>query len=233
MRIGVFADIHGNIFAFEKVMESLKKEKLDMYLFCGDICGYYYYQDEVIDVLKEMDNLKCIAGNHDRFFLETLKDPSLSMAYEEEYGRSHSLLKNGIKLSSLEWIKQLPDKWVSGEDELAAFHGSPWDHLNEYIYPDSSFEKFADLSYKYVILGHTHHPMDVSIGGVRIINPGSCGQPRDYNEPSYAVLDTDRDSVTFKRVKYDVDLMINEVKKRKEKNPRLAEVLQRKVKKSV
>ena len=233
MRIGILADIHGNIFAFEKVIKSLKKEELDMYIFSGDICGYYYYQDEIIDVLRGMENLKCIAGNHDRFFLETLKDPSLAIAYEEEHGKSLSLLKDKIKEDNLSFIKGLSDKWVSDEYGIAVFHGSPWDHLNEYIYPDSSFEKFEDLPYRYIILGHTHHPMDVSVGGVRVINPGSCGQPRDYNEPSYAVLDTERDLVEIRRIKYDVDLMIKEVMRRKEKNPLLVEVLQREGSRSV
>jgi len=68
MKIGIFADIHGNIYAFENVWKELKKETCDHYLFLGDICGYYYYQNEIIEIIRSMKNLISIIGNHDDIF---------------------------------------------------------------------------------------------------------------------------------------------------------------------
>ncbi len=78
----------------------------------------------------------------------------------------------------------------------------------------------------FILFGHTHLPavfsidphMNVSGFAVRedttvrlephlryLINPGSVGQPRDRNpQSSFVLLDTDKRSVQFFRVEYDV-----------------------------
>ena len=39
-------------------------------------------------------------------------------------------------------------------------------------------------------MGHTHIPLIRRVGDILVLNPGSCGQPRDYNPmPSYAVVE--------------------------------------------
>ena len=227
MRIAVFADIHGNIYAFEKMLDCLKKETVDLYVFCGDICGYYYYQNEIIDVLREMDNMICVAGNHDRLFLRILDDEDFGTEYMNQYGKSSSLLKESVKKENLEFIENMPDRYVLDDHEIAIFHGSPWDYLNGYVYPTDSLERFEGLSYKYILLGHTHYPMNRSINSIEVVNPGSCGQPRDCTELSYAILDLQKGSVRFRRVKYDVDSMIRDVLKNNEINSYLVTVLQR------
>jgi putative phosphoesterase len=227
VRIGVFADAHGNIYAFEKVLASLKQEGADLYIFCGDICGYYYYQNEIVKILKAMDNLICVAGNHDRLFLRMLQDEVLENEYEMQYGKSSRLLKNNISRESLEFIKGMPEQYVLEDHKMAVFHGSPWDNMNEYVYPSSSLDRFEELSYAYVILGHTHYAMDKFAGNVRIVNPGSCGQPRDCGYPSYAIIDLEKNAVQIKRVQYDRTPMIKDVLKHKEKNAYLTTVLER------
>lgn len=226
MRIGVFADVHGNIYAFEKVLVSLKQESADLYVFCGDVCGYYYYQNEIIKIMMEMDNLVCVAGNHDNLFLRMLQDEVLENEYERQYGKSSRMLKNNISSESLEFIKAMPQQYIIQNHKIAVFHGSPWD-IDEYIYPSSSLDRFEELSYAYIFLGHTHYAMDRFAGGVRAVNPGSCGQPRDCGDPSYAVVDLEKKTVQIKRVQYDRTRMIKDVLKHKEKNAYLTTVLER------
>ncbi len=227
MKVGILADIHGNIYAFEKVLKSLKKDRLDFYIFCGDICGYYYNQNEVIEILKEMKNLICIRGNHDEMFLKILENPVLERRYSQTYGKSYSILKKNISPENLTFLQNLPQKYIIGEYGIGIFHGSPWDYLNGYIYPTDSLERFGGLPFRIILLGHTHYPMDKKIGRLRVINPGSCGQPRDYNEPSYVIFDFDSEELIFKRVTYDIKLMIQDVKRQKEENSYLTEILQR------
>ena len=42
-----------------------------------------------------------------------------------------------------------------------------------------------------VFYGHTHTFKDEEIGGVRMINPGSCSYNRDYSCPCYAIVTID------------------------------------------
>lgn len=227
MKIGIFADVHGNIYAFEKMLKSLKKESVELYVFCGDICGYYYYQNEIIDILRGMNNLICVAGNHDRMFLRILHDKAFSEEYRTLYGKSSCLLKENIKKENLEFLENMPDRYVLDDHGIAIFHGSPWDNLNGYVYPTDSLKRFEELPYKYILLGHTHYPMSRSLKSVNIINPGSCGQSRDYRDLSYAILDLQQEGVEFKRTQYDVDSMIKDVRKHNEENSYLVTVLQR------
>lgn len=228
MKLGIFSDIHGNIYAFEKIWKRLKKESCDLYFFLGDICGYYY-QNEVIEILKDIKNLMSVMGNHDDMFLKAIEDDKIEKDYVKTYGKSCRILKKEIKSDNLKFLKNLPHKIIIDEYKMAIFHGSPWDYLDEYIYPTSSLERFYSLPYRFVLLGHTHYPMNIKARGVRIINPGSCGQPRDYNQPSYAMLELKSGVVEFKRVQYNTGLMIKDILKYKEKNFYLTEILKRTV----
>lgn len=225
MKVGIFADIHGNIYAFEKVWESLKRKACDLYCFAGDICGYYYYQDEIAECLRGAANLVCVRGNHDDAFLRGLRNRELSKEYSLQYGKANLLLAEKINPATLEFLEGLPDEYISTEYNFGMFHGSPWDKLNKYVYPDDPLEKFRDLPYAAVILGHTHYPMHKNINGVQLINPGSAGQPRDTNAPSYATFDTQARDVKIKRVEYDYQAMANDVKGRGEEGRYLYNVL--------
>ena len=228
MKIGIFADIHGNVFAFENIYRELKKEKCDMHLFLGDVCGYYYHQNEVIDILKEIPHLEAVVGNHDELFLASLKDDKVMKNYTETYGRSFEFLKESITPANLEFLNRLPEKVHLARYGVAGYHGSPWSPLKEYIYPDfPMMERFEDVGFKVVFLGHTHRSMDIRLEKARVINPGSAGQPRDGGWPSYAVYDIEAGRLQIKQVEYNVDALVDEIKKRKEDNTYLVEVLHR------
>jgi len=227
MKIGIFGDIHGNRYAFEKIYEQLKKETCDMHVFLGDVCGYYYQQNEVIDILRDIPHLRAVAGNHDNMFLEALDDPSLMMLYSNNFSRSFQLLKENISGPNLIFLRNLPEELLLHPYNIAVYHGSPWRPFVEYIYPDSPLERFAELPFEIVFLGHTHHPMDRTCDGVRVINPGSAGQPRDRGWPSYAVYDTETKKAETRRVPYDVSALIRDIENMNENKPYLIEILQR------
>ncbi|MBU0604981.1 MAG: metallophosphatase family protein [Candidatus Omnitrophica bacterium] len=227
MKIAVFADIHGNIYAFEKVVAALRRESCDLYCFAGDICGYYYYQNDIIDIMRGMTGLLCVAGNHDDAFLNILKASRIEKSYADRYGASSSLLKKTITDGNIEYLKAMPNKRIIKNEGIGMFHGSPWNCLNGYVYPTDEVDRFAPLHYRFIILGHTHYPMVRKIENVCIVNPGSCGQPRDYNMPSYAVIDTKTGEISIKRVSYDHRKMVKDVMDRKEKYQYLVEVLKR------
>ena len=227
MKIGLFADIHGNLPAFELVFEQLREAALDRYIFCGDLCGYYYDQNAVVDMLERLDNLVAVMGNHDLEFLQSLTSGYNLTPYTERYGTSLQTLRERVTPKTLEFLRRLPDRFVDDELGLAAFHGSPWNPYHEYVYPTDSIDRFEGLPWRYVVLGHTHYAMERRTNGTLIINPGSCGQPRDSRAASYAILDVDRGEVTVHRVAYDPAPLLQEIERRHETNPYLARVLQR------
>jgi predicted phosphodiesterase len=79
--------------------------------------------------------------------------------------------------------------------------------MNEYLFEDrplSSFERLAASSNADLIaFGHTHKPYVKDVVGVRFLNVGSVGKPKDGDwRACYAIVDGGE--VTFRRVEYDV-----------------------------
>jgi predicted phosphodiesterase len=227
MKIGILSDIHGNIYSFERIYRQLIKERCDLHLFLGDICGYYYRQQEVMTLLLELPHLQALAGNHDRLFLESLEDTDVMNKYTGTYGLSFKIFKETITPDHLAFLKRLPGEYYLKEEGIAAFHGSPWNPLREYIYPDSPMERFESLPFKAVFLGHTHYPMDIKLKSIRVVNPGSAGQPRDGGWPSYALYDTCTHRLDIKAVPYNVNALVQEIKERGHENAYLIQVLHR------
>jgi predicted phosphodiesterase len=172
--------------------------------------GYYHQSLDVLDICMK-SNIQCILGNHEAIFLDYLKcSPVNWKAYFLD------TLKEGISSKQLEWLSALrksEDLNINGK-KITFFHGSPWDPLEEYIYPDSNkFDDFATLHWDYIFLGHTHYPMFKQLGSVNIINPGSCGLPRDGDlRASAAIFDSEEGQILFIRESYDVQSTIEEAR---------------------
>ncbi len=63
---------------------------------------------------------------------------------------------------------------------------------------------------KLVLLGHTHVQVDEQVGDVRVVNPGSVGQPRDgVPLASYALIA--EESVVLRRVEYNVQTTVKRI----------------------
>ncbi len=140
---------------------------------------------------------------------------ALDFSPQQQHQYKLDLTAAVIEPSNLEWVKNLP---ISLHLELEnrrieIYHGSPWEPLIEYIYPDyAHFELFKEMSTDFVVLGHTHRPLLRHIDNVTVINPGSCGQPRDgLPGASYAILNMTNGALELKRAEYDVSRLVKEL----------------------
>jgi len=208
MVIGIISDIHANMYGMKRVLEELRDTEI---IFCaGDIIGYYPFVNEVFDLLLNY-NIISIKGNHDCYVLETLHvDEPKRKGYCLDY------TQKVISKDNYMILKELPESFSTVIDDLKImmFHGSPWKYFEEYIYPDYQyFDGFQRIDADIIILGHTHYPLIKEINGKFIINPGSCGQPRDYDpRVSCAILDTRTRKIEIRRCEYPVHKVIEKVK---------------------
>lgn len=198
MKVAVFADIHANLPAFERVLGEVG----DMpKLCCGDLVGYNPFPNEVIEIAKKEKSVS-ILGNHDNAVLTG--DTSW---FNLTARKAIDWTRGELTDENLDFLKKLPQVY---DDELYMAHGSPRDPLEEYVYledPDYVFLDFFNYTKNNtVILGHTHVPFIKKIDERLIFNPGSVGQPRDHDSrASYAILDTKTQEVEIKRVDYDIE----------------------------
>ncbi len=198
MTIAVFSDIHGNVASLEKALKIMETLKPDQYLFLGDMAGYYYYQNESIKLLNSLDNLISIKGNHDEYFLKSLTNEGMLRKLDEKYGKSYSLLHNNITEKSKNFFYNLSECEIN--ERYEAYHGSPNNYLEEYVYKETKIHLTTKVPF--IFLGHTHYPMIKEVNDTLIVNPGSIGQPRDYNKGSFSMIDLKDKKVENIRYRY-------------------------------
>lgn len=215
MKICAFSDIHGNIEAFQKMYVS-EAEHVDLFIFLGDIFGYFYYQDEILEKIMSMKNLYAIAGNHEKNYISCMDNNNNKKIFIDKYGSSYNIHLSPQKMN---YIMHLPDHQniFAEEKKIGLFHSGELIFGEKRIYPDTflKHEKQID-QYNYIFLGHTHYRLQKRLGNTQIINPGSLGQPRDGMGFSYAILDTQTDAVIFKSVELDIYHMLQAVKEKDE-----------------
>ena len=192
MRIVVFADIHGNLPALEKL---LKNESADQYISLGDVVNYGPWSNECVDVITSVNCIR-LAGNHEEFYL---------------LGK---YMENGLAGRFFEFCYPAFDRFdlIKNWSDRYEFEGFIFQHTinNMVVYPDSkiSFDK------NYVI-GHSHHQSTHRDSGHILYCIGSVGQNRQYiNRIDYLVI-TDGVKFELKNLTYDENSILNEMKSRK------------------
>ena len=66
MKYAIIADIHGNLDAFEVVLDDIRNQNADHIVCLGDIVGYNARPKECLQIVREM-NIPCVKGNHDEY----------------------------------------------------------------------------------------------------------------------------------------------------------------------
>ncbi|MBF0119192.1 MAG: metallophosphoesterase family protein [Desulfobacterales bacterium] len=226
MKLCVFSDIHGNGIAFHEAYKKIISEKVDINIFLGDLCGYYFDQKEIFLMLQTIPDLIALKGNHDEMFCRIYKgDEALRQEYLIKYGPSMELLIKQDVNEMVKWLDTLKYSHTIHELGLYICHGSPWSELWEYIYPDSSLDKFLNHQKSSFILGHTHYSMIKTVGDKLIMNPGSIGQPRGDRWPTYALIEFPSRKVVFRDIHYCKEKLIKQIDQLNCENKYLKEVL--------
>jgi putative phosphoesterase len=230
MKLCFFSDIHGNSYALDEFINYCSKLDIDQYVFCGDIFGYYYEQEEIITKLRSIKNLYCIKGNHDQNFLNICLGIEEEKRVVKKYGNSYKDIKGRISTTNKEFIENMKESLtitLEGK-RIGVFHGSLTDGLNGRVYPDTEIleeDRNRYKEYDYVILGHTHYRMVKYIGSTMIINPGSIGQPRDRNGFSFAILNIPNGEIIFHEIQWDRSKLVKDIEKNDKGNKKLIDIL--------
>lgn len=201
MIIGLLSDPHANAHGLRAALAALRAAGATEIICAGDAVGYHIAVNEAIDELRSA-RVHSVLGNHDAMLLGRLAvDPGRFADYGLEYAA------RVITAENRDWLARRPERLDVERDgvRLAVVHGSPWAPLTDYVYPDyAHFERFADVDADLVVLGHTHRPFVRRVASRTVVNPGSCGLPRDgLGGAAFALFDTTSGDVSLERVSYD------------------------------
>jgi len=223
MRIALMSDIHGNREALTACLEHAAQNGVGRYVFLGDYAGYGADPGWVIDtVMAEVERgAVALLGNHDAAVLAD------DVAMNDAAAAAIAWTRTQLDDRQRAFIAGLP-LTVEDDDRLyvhaSAFEPGEWHYVTE-LY--SAAKSLMATQAHATFCGHTHVPalFHVSMTGkfasfdpvARVEIPltrqrrwlaviGSVGQPRDRDPAAcYAVLDDERDALSYVRVPYDID----------------------------
>ena len=220
--VAVITDIHANLPALQAALRRIDELGIEQIYCGGDLVGYGPHPNEVCARIQER-GIPTIYGNYDHAIARDLHD--CGCAYITPHDRE-------IGQQSVEWtlvhtdqrskdfMRELPFdlRFSVGGTSVHLVHGSPR-KVNEYLFEDkpaSLYERLAAAEDADVLVfGHTHKPWDHTYGGVRFVNCGSVGKPKDSDpRGAFAILDASSGAlaVTIERVAYDAEAVAGEVR---------------------
>lgn len=215
MKIAIMSDIHGNRYTFNIALNKIKEMNIKTIILAGDLCGYYFDSLSILKELKKFKNLYFVKGNHDDIFLNIYKTKNQKSLenYSKKYGNSIDIFLKNVNKKDINFLENLPNRLdIKLKNKLISiYHGGPKDYLNQKIMPDTDFSIFNNKKSDIFIIGHTHYRIKKMIGDKIIINPGSLGQPRDGELPSFVVFDLDSNHIEFINIEYNFMDLIKEI----------------------
>ena len=222
MLLGIIGDIHGNIEALTACHKAVKEAGCDKIVCTGDIVGYGASPKECIDFVHDKE-IVSIRGNHDHYTTQHDSDWDIQPAAKKVIIWTQKTLPREY----ITWLGALPFFMeVEGiqfvHSSLESVDGKSWPYI---LSTQSALFHFFIQSSKFCFYGHTHIPLiftlkhgNVSIemltsrnlahfkGEKCLLNPGSVGQPRDFDSRAAAVIfDTKSHELHSIRAKYNIE----------------------------
>ena len=229
MKIAVISDIHGNYDALVAVLKKAKNEGVEHLLVLGDIVGYYYHPDKILNALSQW-SCDIIKGNHEHILEDLIANPLLGDAIRLKYGSGHKDAIEKLSSQQLDFLRDLPETKSVQFDEtsLLMSHGSPWSN-DYYIYPDCENDiilKCDSETHDFVLIGHSHYAFAVKNKNSVLINPGSVGQSRQTGgKASWCIINTENGCFQMLSTDYSVAKLIQEISEKDSEIEYLTKVL--------
>ena len=216
MKYAVIADIHGNLDAFQVVLEDARAQKCSHYCCVGDVVGYGGYPKECLDIVRAM-NMPCVKGNHDEYCSseEDLEGFNPHAAEAVIWTRKQLTEDDRKWLRDLKYIRLVasfsmvhatldqPERWGYVFDKLMAAASFTYQNTGVCFFGHTHVPvAFIRDS---VVRGGTYSKFKVEPGRKYFVNVGSVGQPRDNNpKAAYVIYDLQEGSIEIRRLDYDI-----------------------------
>jgi predicted phosphodiesterase len=219
MQVAIVSDIHGNLQAFESVLEEIELSECQEMWCLGDLVGYGADPDACVELARRHAAVS-LAGNHDLGVTGALPLELFSRGAE----LAARWTRDTVTAETLAYLRELKPEIL--DEDVGLFHASPRDPVWEYVLSDLQAELCLDVQrHRVCLIGHSHvalsfdrFPGNPATGQTRaadeeldltegewLINPGSVGQPRD-SDPRAAWLELDLGQwrARYRRTEYDI-----------------------------
>ena len=181
MRVGLLADIHGNLLALDAVLADLGRAGVDRLVCLGDVAALGPQPAEVVARLRAL-GCPSVLGNTDAWLLGgAAPDPAGPtgdvMAELTRWCAARLAEADWTYLRSCPATSEVP---LDAGAALLCFHGSPrsYDEVIAATTPDADLAPMlAGCRAAFLAGGHTHVQLLRRYGDALVVNPGSVGLP--------------------------------------------------------
>ncbi len=224
MKIGIIADIHGNIYALNEVLKRFDDEKIDKIIIVGDMIGIGPCSEEVMQIIiNNYNNNKVIIvnGNHEHYYIDGLPEVVHgNRKLSQEEIDNHKWTANSLSLYTKTFLESIKDtEIISLFNKRIFINHYPIKKDRKFIEKPSYSEcncLFEHNKCDIIIYGHTHKSNVVN-GKKMFINPGSLGVLNANKNGEYAILTIAEDSIDCQimEIKYNVNDLIYKIRELK------------------
>ncbi|TXK76089.1 metallophosphoesterase [Paenibacillus sp. N3.4] len=217
-KLAIISDIHGNMPAYEAVMEDIRQRHVTRIFCLGDSVGKGPHSDLIVDLVRDSCEV-VIMGNWDDFIGNPTND-SVLLWHQARLGRAR-----------IDYLKGLPfsfEFWMSGKF-VRLFHASPrsvyeriqpWDSMETRLSMFDASDSCTEIGQADVAgYGDVHNAYLQILKSKLLFNTGSVGNPLDMTQASYAILEghyMSKQAAAFSiqhvRVPYDIERAVQQAK---------------------
>lgn len=220
MRIALISDIHGNVYALERVVQDIAGRGVDSVIFLGDVGFLGLYPQHCHDILEAIGCGVSIRGNTDENLYILDADPPFvpENAAERMICDAVDFMASRLDEPARKEIlnREIAVRVDLDGSTMVVCHGSPYGVTDRLVEEESAnyLERIEAEQALVIGCGHTHIPSDFLIGPTRILNPGAIGYAFDgFCDARYLIMDyeggrlsTEQISVTYDRDRYCADI---------------------------
>lgn len=220
MKLGLIADVHGNLEALDVVIAHLESNDADLIVCAGDLVAYGANPNRVIERLKEK-GIASVAGNY---------DDAVAWNKPKASRKSSSPENEPLKQAALDWTKK-----VIRAENRAYLKALPWslkyhfqgksitvmhaglNYLDEWLEPETPelLEQTAKATQSdVVVLAHTHRAFNHECAGTLFVNPGAVGRSLNGDtRASCALVNLNTLQVWYYLLEYDLSSAVKAIRK--------------------
>ncbi len=189
MKYAIIADIHGNLEAFQVVLEDIRAQNATHIVCLGDVVGYNANPKECLQIVRDM-NIPCVKGNHDEYcssndHLEGFNPHAADAVHwtrdqldeeEKQWLRDLKYSRLAANFTMVHATLDAPDRWGYVFDKLAAAASFPYQNTQMCFFGHTHVP--VAFMRDTVVRGGTYSKFKVDPSKKYFINVGAVGQPR-------------------------------------------------------
>ena len=216
MKYAIIADIHGNLDAFQVVLDDIRAQNATHIVCLGDVVGYNARPKECLKIVRDM-NMPTVKGNHDEY----CSSDSQLEGFNPHAADAVHWTRNQLDEDDKKWLRELkytrmaanftmvhatldaPDRWGYVFDKLAAAASFPYQTTQMCFFGHTHVP--VAFMRDTVVRGGTYSKFKIDPSKKYFINVGAVGQPRDNNpKAAYVIFDMDAGTIELRRLEYDI-----------------------------